>query len=88
MVIDDAVHHFAHEERLFKEWQYADSQSHAAIHAQIIKELPSNLSNSVYAHTGVQWIETGLKFKGVPINHTQDKSFGTGIYAAAYRRPS
>ena len=28
-IIDDAVQHFAHEERLFKELQYADSEGHA-----------------------------------------------------------
>jgi hemerythrin-like metal-binding protein len=28
-IIDDAVQHFAHEERLFKEWQYANSEGHA-----------------------------------------------------------
>ena len=47
MIIDDAVQHFAHEERLFKEWQYPDSQSHAAIHAEIVKVLQNIMSSSV-----------------------------------------
>ena len=31
VIIADAVQHFAHEERLFKEWMYPDAESHAAI---------------------------------------------------------
>ena len=69
MIIDDAVQHFAHEERLFKVWQYPDSQSHAAIHAEIIKVLQSIMSSSVATCLNRPWIEAGLKIKAVLIDH-------------------
>jgi len=70
MVIDDAIQHFAHEERLFKKWMYPDAVSHAAIHAQIGKVLQSIMSSNVSAHhLDTQWIEAGLKIKAVLIDH-------------------
>jgi hemerythrin-like metal-binding protein len=69
MIIDDAVQHFAHEERLFKEWQYPDAQSHAAIHAEIVKVLQSIMSSSVATRLSAPWIEAGLKIKAVLIEH-------------------
>lgn len=69
MIIDDAVQHFAHEERLFKEWHYPDSQSHAAIHAQIIKQLQGIMSSNVSTHLNAPWIEAGLQIKTVLIEH-------------------
>ena len=69
VIIADAVQHFAHEERLFKEWMYPDAESHAAIHAQIVKRLQSILSSIGYADLDAQWIEAGLKIKAVLIDH-------------------
>ena len=69
MIIDDAAQHFAHEERLFKEWQYPDSQSHAAIHAQIIKKLQAIMTSNVSTCLNAPWIEAGLQIKTVLIEH-------------------
>ena len=38
-ILDDAVKHFDHEEKLFCEWGYPDAADHACIHAQIIQTL-------------------------------------------------
>ena len=69
LIIDDAGQHFAHEERLFKDWMYPDSESHAAIHARIIGKLHSILSNIAYPHHEAQWISAGLQIKAVLIEH-------------------
>ncbi|MEI6733352.1 MAG: hemerythrin domain-containing protein [Comamonadaceae bacterium] len=69
MIIDDAVQHFEHEERLFKEWQYADSQNHAAIHAQIIGKLHAIMSSNVSINLNAPWIEAGLQIKTLLIEH-------------------
>jgi len=37
-LVDDAVEHFAHEERLFKEWRYPHADEHARMHAQLQEE--------------------------------------------------
>ena len=69
VIIDDAGQHFAHEEQLFKEWQYPDAQSHAAIHAQIIKKLQAIMSSNVSTYINAPWIEAGLQIKIVLIEH-------------------
>src|SRR5271169_4682010 len=47
LIIDDAERHFAHEERLVKEWRYPDAEDHARIHAQIIKALQDIKEQSI-----------------------------------------
>jgi hemerythrin-like metal-binding protein len=69
LIIDDAGQHFAHEERLFKDWMYPDSESHAALHAQIINALQNILAGIDYPHQDKQWISAGLQTKAVLIDH-------------------
>ncbi len=69
LIIDDAVQHFAHEERLFKEWQYINSDDHAKIHNQVLKKLNEIMFKfTPYGHdTG--WVTAGLEIKSILINH-------------------
>jgi hemerythrin len=68
-IIDDAMHHFAHEERLFKEWKYPDVDDHANQHAWIIKMLQTFMT-TVDAHTLLpEWIEIGSAIKQTLIAH-------------------
>jgi hemerythrin-like metal-binding protein len=69
LIIDDAVQHFAHEERLFKEWQYINLEDHAKTHANVLKKLNEIMSNfTPYGHdTG--WVTAGLEIKNILINH-------------------
>jgi hemerythrin-like metal-binding protein len=69
-LIDDAVEHFAHEERLFSEWRYPNADEHARIHAQLIKVLQHIKSTISYGHD-VEWIEAGMNIKEALINHIQ-----------------
>lgn len=68
-IIDDTVQHLAHEERLLREWQYADCDHHAALHAQIINAVQRILSGIDNPHLDAQWIEAGLAIKTLLINH-------------------
>jgi hemerythrin len=63
LIIDDAVQHFVHEERLFKEWKYPDVDDHAHKHAAIINMLQT-VMRTVDTRTFLpEWIEIGLAIK-------------------------
>jgi len=81
-IVEDAERHFSQEERLFKEWQYPDTDNHARIHAQALKALKAIMESFIpYGHDS-GWIDAGLKIKGILINHilTEDMK-----YAEFYR---
>ena len=83
LIIDDAVQHFVHEERLFKEWKYPDVDDHARKHAGIIKMLQT-VMGTVDARTLLpEWIEIGLAIKETLTAHilTSDMK-----YAEFYRK--
>jgi hemerythrin len=81
LIIDDAVQHFAHEERLFKEWKYPDVDDHANKHAGIIKKLQTVIRTDDTLLP--EWILTGLAIKEALITHilTDDMK-----YAEFYRK--
>jgi hemerythrin len=76
-LIDDAIRHFLHEEKLLKEWQYPDVENHALTHAQITGVLHDIMANLTHMSTDYQWIDAGLKIKKILIDHmlTEDMSF-------------
>jgi hemerythrin len=57
LIIDDAVQHFAHEERLFKEWHYPDVDDHTRKHAEIIATLQTIIKQLKGYNLTPQWIE-------------------------------
>ncbi len=69
-LVDDAVEHFAREEKLFKEWRYPHADEHARVHAQIVQVLERIKSKISYGYD-VEWIEAGMKIKQALINHLQ-----------------
>jgi hemerythrin len=81
-ILEDAVQHFAHEKRLFKEWHYPDAEDHARIHTQIIQALKD--IKEIFLSYGLypEWIEAGLKIKDVLMNHIMTEDMK---YAAYYQ---
>jgi hemerythrin len=77
LIIDDAVHHFGHEERLFKEWKYPDVDDHANRHAEIIKMLQTVISTVDTRTLLPELIEIGLAIKEALIAHilTEDMKY-------------
>jgi len=68
-ILDDAEAHFAHEERLFKEWGYPDAAEHAQRHAEAIEYFHSIIDGFGHNGTDYEWIEAGLKVKQALIGH-------------------
>jgi hemerythrin-like metal-binding protein len=66
---DDAVAHFAHEEALFREWDYPEAQEHAKKHAQAVQFFRKIVEGFEHDRTDYEWIEAGLKVKQVLIEH-------------------
>lgn len=85
IIIDDASKHFAHEERLFEEWQYPDISSHAKIHAQIMDELNAIMSKFVPYGLDSAWVEAGSRIKSILIEHILAEDMK---YAEFYRNRS
>ena len=68
-IMDDAVAHFAHEEKLFKEWGYPQAGEHAKQHAQIVLAMREIMTNFKRGGVEYEWIEAGLTIKQVLIEH-------------------
>jgi hemerythrin-like metal-binding protein len=68
-VINDAAEHFAHEEQLFKEWQYPDAEEHANKHVETIAAYKSVLGKFVSYDFASEWIEAGQYVKDLLIGH-------------------
>lgn len=76
-ITSDAARHFAHEEKLLKEWQYPDIDIHARIHLYILKELQA--VKEQFAPYGLDsgWVDAGLRIKGLLLDHiiTEDMKY-------------
>lgn len=68
-IVDDAMQHFAHEERLFREWKYPDVDDHASKHMWIIKMLQTFIRTVDTKASLTEWIEIGLAIKQTLIAH-------------------
>jgi hemerythrin-like metal-binding protein len=82
-VLDDAVQHFAHEERLFKEWQYPDADEHAARHAEAVAAYQAIMEKFVTYDLESEWIDAGQQVKDLLITHLLEEDMK---YAAFYRK--
>lgn len=82
LILDDALEHFAHEEILFKEWNYPDIENHVNRHAEIITSLQTLMKKVSVCDLMPVWIATGLEIKDILITHilTEDMK-----YAEFYR---
>ena len=68
-IVDDAVTHFAHEERLFKEWNYPEAAQHALRHAEAIEYFHNLTEGFERSETDFECINAGLKVKQALIGH-------------------
>ncbi len=76
-ILDDAIRHFAHEEKLFKEWHYPDAEEHAAKHKSVVRALQALQDRFVNYGLPAEWITVGLEVKEILINHllTEDMKY-------------
>ena len=68
-VINDAIAHFAHEEKLFKEWHYPDAEEHAQRHAEAIAAYKAVMKKFISYDMESEWIEAGQYVKDLLIQH-------------------
>lgn len=68
-ILDDAVAHFAYEERLFAEKKYPLAQTHAQRHAELVVALQGVLSLMQHSDIALEWMDAGLKVKQFLIEH-------------------
>jgi hemerythrin-like metal-binding protein len=76
-ILDDAATHFAHEEKLLKEWEYPGAEQHAKIHVQMMRTLHDITASFASNITDYNLIEAGLKVKQALIEHllTEDMKY-------------
>lgn len=77
LLCDDVVQHFAHEEKLFAQWQYPDTQTHAGKHAQVLKTLDAIKEKSINYGLAPEWITVSMEVKDLLIDHlmTEDMKY-------------
>ncbi|NWF37728.1 bacteriohemerythrin [Mariprofundus sp. NF] len=68
-ILDDAIAHFAHEERLFIEKSYPAREEHAQLHAELISKFKQALKDIHATEYGRIWIATGLEIRSLLVNH-------------------
>ncbi|MDD5471024.1 MAG: bacteriohemerythrin [Sideroxydans sp.] len=68
-VMDDAVAHFAHEESLFIEWAYPDTEQHARQHAATVKIFQEIMRRIEQSEIDYDWVEAGLQVKQLLVAH-------------------
>ncbi|MDO9054502.1 MAG: hemerythrin domain-containing protein [Gallionella sp.] len=73
----DAVAHFAHEEKLFREWGYPQAEEHARCHAEIIQALHHIMNIFSDSPMPYECIAASLKVKEALITHllTEDMKY-------------
>jgi hemerythrin-like metal-binding protein len=68
-ILEDAAAHFAHEEVLFRAWDYPAAGEHAQQHARITFALRDIMQHSEHGGVEYEWIEAGLAIKQILIEH-------------------
>lgn len=71
LLLEDAVAHFSHEERLFEEKRYPFTQEHKQIHAGIIKDFNRILETFYSTNLRAMWLAIGLKIRDLLVDHIQ-----------------
>ncbi|ATX80802.1 hemerythrin-like metal-binding domain protein [Mariprofundus aestuarium] len=69
LILDDAIAHFAHEERLFIEKSYPDRQEHAQIHSELIDKFKLVLKEIRGSEFSREWIEMGMTIRELLVSH-------------------
>jgi hemerythrin-like metal-binding protein len=79
-ILEDAAIHFAHEEALFKEWDYPEAVEHAEEHEQMIVAMNEIISRLEHGCTEYVLIESTLYFKAALIEHFLTESMEYRAY--------
>jgi hemerythrin len=69
LILEDAIAHFAHEERLFDEKGYPDIESHTIIHGELLeafKQAQKDIHNSDFVRVSV---DVGIAIKELLVDH-------------------
>ncbi len=69
LIVDDAVAHFAHEEALFKEWDYPEAEMHGRSHANILRALRKIMERFERGGAKHEWIEAGMQIRQALVHH-------------------
>jgi hemerythrin len=68
-MLEDAVTHFAHEERLFKERAYPKREAHTLRHAELLEFLKKQLRDIRKTEFSRLWVEAGLAIEDGLVQH-------------------
>ncbi len=76
-ILEDAKAHFAHEEALFREWNYPDAVAHTQKHVQLMAALHTIMQRFEHNCLEYELIDAGLKIKTALIEHllTEDMKY-------------
>lgn len=80
VILDDAATHFAHEERLFREWHYPDAEEHARKHAAALLALQAIHDRLVSYGMPSEWIDVGLRVKEILLSHLLEEDMKYAEY--------
>lgn len=69
LILEEAVAHFEHEERLLVEKGYPEADKHAQAHAELAGRIRQALKEIHSTEPGTAWIETGLRIKVLLVDH-------------------
>jgi len=76
LIIEDAAHHFSHEEKILIEKRHSSFDVHAKTHSQILNTLQNIKANFIPYDLDSGWIDTGLKIKRILIEHVINEDLG------------
>ncbi len=69
LILEDAIAHFSHEERLFTEKNYPATQEHTLIHSELINKFKQALETLFISNIRAVWIREGLEIKNLLVDH-------------------
>ena len=69
LILEDAASHFAHEEALFKEWEYPEVAEHAIKHEQVIIAMNKIIGSFEHDSMEYELVEAAMDIKAALIEH-------------------
>jgi hemerythrin-like metal-binding protein len=85
-VLDDAMAHFAHEERLFIEWNYPEAALHAREHAAATDIFMAIMKRIEESEDEAEWAEVGLQVRQLLVGHLVNEDMKYRDYWQAQNR--
>jgi len=69
LILEEAIAHFEHEERLLVENAYPGAKKHTQIHSELTAKIKQALKDIQNTEPSTAWIETGLRIKVLLVDH-------------------